>query len=199
MHANRFNEVAYLLAALPSRRDVLRGLVAAGLGLGGLRLQEATEAKKKQRNKKPKLNAFGCLNVGQKCRGKDSKCCSGICQGKKPKKGEKDKSTCVAHNEGPCTADRSVCATGSPASLCGPEAVCLATTGNAGFCANVAGNSFSQEANCRVCGKDTDCEAAGFGQGAACVLLNQGFCATPDTNCAGVNGSSGTACLPPGA
>ena len=43
------------------------------------------------------------------------------------------------------------------------------------------------------------CEAAGFGQGAACVLLNQGFCATPETNCAGVNGSSGTACLPPGA
>jgi hypothetical protein len=151
MHANRFNEAAYLLTALPSRRDVLRGLVAAGLGLGGLRLPEAAETKKKHK-KKPKKNAFGCLNVGQKCRGKSGKCCSGICQGKKPKKGTKDNSKCVAHNEGGCTPERSICLTGSQASLCGPEAACLATTGNAGFCANLAGNSFSQEANCRVCG-----------------------------------------------
>jgi hypothetical protein len=178
-----------------SRRSLLPG--ALTLVAGWQRISEV-KAKKKPKNK-PKLNAFGCLNVGQKCRGKDSTCCSGLCQGKKPKKGQKDKSTCVAHNDGGCTPERSVCVTGSQASLCGPEAVCLATTGNAGFCANVAGNSFSQEANCRVCSKDTDCEAAGFGQGAACVLLNQGVCATPESTCVGFNGSSGTACLPPGA
>ena len=48
----------------------------------------------KKKNKKPKNNAFGCLNVGQACNGKNDKCCSGICDGKKPKKGKKDKSKC---------------------------------------------------------------------------------------------------------
>ena len=194
MDADFLDSLARSLGAANSRR---RALAAA---LGGLvTLGVLPAGAKKGKTKKPKKNAFGCLNVGQPCRGKSGTCCSGICQGKKPKKGEKDKSKCVAHNEGGCTAERSVCVTGSPTSFCGPEAVCLATTGNAGFCANVAGNSFSQEVNCRVCGKDTDCEAAGFGQGAACVLLNQGFCATLESTCAGINGSSGTACLPPGA
>jgi hypothetical protein len=191
--ADFLDSLARSLGDASSRR---RALAAALGGLATLGVLPA--GAKKGRAKKPKKNAFGCLDVGQKCRGKSGKCCSGICQGKKPKKGKKDNSTCVAHNEGGCTAERSVCVTGNQSSLCGPEAVCLATTGNAGFCASVAGNSFTQAANCRPCARDTDCEA-GFGQGAACVLVNQGVCATPETTCAGINGSSGTACLPPGA
>jgi hypothetical protein len=198
MDTNRFNEVASVLAAVPSRRDIVRGLFATGLGFGARRLPEAAAAKKKRKKKpqKPSLNAFGCVNIGGTCRGNDDNCCSGLCQGKKPKKGRKDTSTCVAHNTGGCTAERSACFTGNESSLCGPAAICLATTGNAGFC---AASVFSQEVNCRPCGKDQDCEAAGFGQGSACVLVNQGFCAASDTNCSGINGSSGTACLPPGA
>jgi hypothetical protein len=156
----------------------------------------AKKGKGKKNAKKPPRNAFGCLEVGKPCRGKDSSCCSGVCRGKKPKKGKKDTSKCVAHNTVGCTPERSVCFTGNQSSFCGPQKLCMATTGNAGFC---AAGVFSQEIHCRVCGKDTDCEAAGFGQGAACVLVNQGFCATPESTCAGINGSSGTACLPPGA
>ena len=187
----RFDALARSLAAVSSRRRTLAAVLGSLVTAGAL----PTGAKKGK--KKPKLNAFGCLDVGKACGGKSGKCCSGICQGKKPKKGKKDKSKCVAHNTGGCTPERSTCVTGNQSSLCGPQSVCLATTGNAGFCA--AGMSFSQEANCRPCSKDQDCEAAGFGQGSACVLINQGFCAVPESTCAGINGSSGTACLPPGA
>ncbi len=37
--------------------------------------------------RKPRRNAFGCVDVGTPCRGKDRSCCSGICSGPKPKKG----------------------------------------------------------------------------------------------------------------
>src|SRR5215207_2969700 len=70
---------------LPSRRDVLRGLVGLGLGLSALRRPETADAKKKRKKRKkhkkkrtqsppqplppPALNAFGCVDVGQACRG----------------------------------------------------------------------------------------------------------------------------------
>jgi hypothetical protein len=46
--------------------------------------------------------------------------------------------------------------------------------------------------DCGPCVRDTDCEAE-FGPGAACIV-----CTSPgDANCIGVNGSQGTACVPP--
>lgn len=162
------------MSRVPSRRDVLRGLVGAGIGLGvlvGWPLGESeVEAKKKHKKKKkkskPTFNAFGCLNVGQPCRGKSANCCSGICQGKKPKKGEKDKRTCVAHNAGFCTAEMDTCTVGGNVP-CRPNCFCTLTTGNAGFCGrfSVLGGT-----DCRVCARDTDCQAE-FGAGAACVVL----------------------------
>jgi len=194
MDSYRFDALTRSLTVAGSRRHALAAALGGLITLGAL---SADAKKDKRTKKKPKLNAFGCVDVGKACQGNDSKCCSGICQGKKPKKGEKDKSKCVAHNTGGCTAERSACFTGNQSSLCGPQALCLATTGNAGFCAD--STSFSQEANCRACSTDQDCEAAGFAPGSACVLINQGFCATSNTTCAGISGSSGTACLPPGA
>lgn len=191
MDDERFDSLTRFLTTAGSRRRVLAALGSL-VTLGAL---PARAKKDKNKLKKPKLNAFGCVDVGKACQGKNGTCCSGLCQGKKPKKGKKDKSRCVAHNTGACTPERSVCATGNDTSICAPQSVCLATTGNAGFCAN--GTGFSQEANCRPCAKDTDCEAAGFGQGSACVIVDQGFCTS--ISCAEVNGSSGTACLPPGA
>ena len=135
----------------------------------------ATQAKKhkKKKNKKtnkPQNNAFGCLNVGQHCNGKDDKCCSGVCDGKKPKKGKKDKSTCVAHNVGPCQDAFDVCAgVPVPCSL-GDLGGCLKTTGNAPFCA-------IGDTPCTPCQRDSDCVALGFGIGAACVVCNF-LCAT---------------------
>jgi hypothetical protein len=191
MDADRFDALARTLNETPSRRGALRLLTGSALAsvLGGLGALPAAAKK----SKRPKKNGYGCLDVGQKCRGKDSKCCSGICQGKKPKKGERDKSKCVAHNTGGCALDRDVCFN-PQLSPCSKTAFCLTTTGNAPFCGQATGGP---ETFCRTCRTDKDCEAAGVGLGAACVVLRtQGYCLN---GCEGINGSSGTACLAPGA
>ena len=99
MDQTSFNVVTRILSHLPTRRAVLRGLAGAGLGFNSLRLSQAVEAKKKhkKRNKRtkhtktqPVLNQYGCLDVGQPCKGDSTRCCSGICAGKKPKKGKPD-------------------------------------------------------------------------------------------------------------
>jgi hypothetical protein len=114
--------------------------------------------------KKPQLNAFGCLNVGQKCRGNNGLCCSGICQGKKPKQGKKDKSQCVAHDTGECQAEQDSCLAEEEI-RCGTAngGACVRTTGKAGFCGGGSGA-------CIACEKDTDCQTLGFGENAACVV-----------------------------
>jgi hypothetical protein len=90
LNQHRIAVVTRSLTSVPSRRDVLRGLVGAGLGLGAARLPAVVAAKKK-RKKKVKPNAFGCLNVDAACKNADQ-CCSGICEGKK----------CRAHGIGTC-------------------------------------------------------------------------------------------------
>ena len=135
--------------------------------------------------------------MGGKCRGNDANCCSNICEGKKPKKGKKDKSRCVGHNERGCTPARQLC-TNPLAAQCAPPSVtalCALTTGNAGFCAQLA--SVTKEANCAPCSKDTECEALGFGAGSACVLIRASDGCASTNSCEGVNGSTGTACVPP--
>jgi hypothetical protein len=191
MNANRIGELTQTLTSLPSRRDVLRGLAGAGLGLGGLQLAPVANAKKKHKHKKrkpkAKPNEFGCLEIGDACSNADQ-CCSGLCEGKKGKK------RCQAHNVGGCSLDRSRCF--NPAvSPCSATATCLTTTGNAPFCAENTGSSL--EANCQICSKDKDCEALGFGAGSACVIFRiEGACTF---GCEGINGSTGTACIAPGA
>ncbi|MGH2617078.1 MAG: hypothetical protein ACRDJC_17740, partial [Thermomicrobiales bacterium] len=109
MDQHRLTVVTRTLTSLPSRRDVLRGLFGAGLGLAAIRLPNVAAAKKKRRKvKKARPNAFGCLEVGDPCKTADQ-CCSGICQGKKPKKGKKDKSKCIAHNVGECGVGQDSC------------------------------------------------------------------------------------------
>lgn len=194
MNQHRFPALTRAVTGVPSRRDLVRGLVGAGIGFGAGQLPRRADAK---RRKKPRPNAFGCLDVGQPCRGIDERCCSGICQGKKPKKGEKDKSRCVAHHTGGCTADRHECTNpaGAACSAASTEANCFKTTGNAGFCGELEGSS--HEANCQPCRTDPDCEALGFAAGSACVIYRtEDACVV---GCEGVNGSTGTACLPPAA
>jgi hypothetical protein len=199
MDAGRFDAITRSLTTGSSRRDALRGLGTV-LGLGSLLplMASAKKNKHKHKKKKKKLqrNSFNCVNVGGKCRGNDANCCSGLCDGKKPKKGKKNKSECIAHNTGGCTPERSFCALGeTPAARCGLGGTCIATTGNAGFCARSQG--VTQANNCRVCNTDKDCEGLGFGPGSACTIVTGGFCNQATTNCVGFNGSSGTACLPP--
>jgi hypothetical protein len=168
MDATRFDRLTRSLSRTLPRRRAATLLATAGLGVVAGR-PPALDAKKKKKKKKPlKLNDFGCVNVGGACRGNDANCCSNICEGKKPKKGEKDKSRCVAH-------DASTCLTGQTRDECGPgedenvscetsggtEGVCLTTTGNAPFCASNSGDCFP-------CQKDADCIQF-CGTGAACV------------------------------
>jgi hypothetical protein len=177
-----------------TRRFVLGG-VAAALGLGTTSLPDGASARR--RKKKLQFNEFGCVNVGGKCRGKDSVCCSGICKGKKPKKGEKDKSRCVAHDEGGCQAGPTSAGCGGTNVLCttstGQAGGCITTTGNAGYC--------GASIDCPSCTKDADCQAR-CGPQAACVLCpsavacdaNSDPIEGPSTRCVGP--SSG-ACIPP--
>jgi hypothetical protein len=185
--ASRFDELTRSLTGPGSRRRLLRGVAGVALGLAPTRLTALAKAKGKKK--------CVCLDVGTPCGGTSSKCCSGICKGQKPTKGKPDHSKCVAHNTGGCTPERSFCQVGDDASGCAnglQQGTCVATTGNAGFCA-APGGSLKQ--HCQVCAKDTDCEKR-FGPGAACVIISGGFCTGVDS-CVGINGSKGTACTAP--
>ncbi len=194
MDITDFDDIARHLSALPSRRDVLRGLAGAGLGLAALRHLDAVGARNRtNRKKKPKLkrNAFGCVDVGGECQGKSTNCCSGICQGQKPKKGKKDRSRCVTHDAGICTAGSNICKLEGVAE-CHPSnsaCHCVQTTGKATFCGDTGGTGDGPASLCRVCSKDTDCEPE-FGTGAACVIY-EGLCSI---YCAE---TGHTACVPP--
>jgi hypothetical protein len=197
MNRDAFDTLARSFAVSSSRRDAMHGFVTAlGIRWTATFFPGSVAAKNKKR-KKPKKNEFGCLNVGQQCSGKDSKCCSGICQGKKPKKGKKDKSTCIDHNAGACSLERNFCDAGQISANCGSNGICAKTTGNASFCLSSEG--ISQELNCRVCSTDRDCEAQGFPLGSACVIFTGGTFCLGVSDCAGVNGSTGTACFARGA
>lgn len=170
MDGDRFEALARLVTA-SSRRGALRCLAGAVLALGWVTRRPAGGLARK-RKRKPAFNAFGCVPVGKPCRGKNGVCCSGVCQGKKPKKGKPDRSRCAAHNTGGCLAAEQGCGP-NPDVPCGAGGLCLATTGNAGFCGRV------QDAACAACRRDADCPAATFGAGAACVVCRNGSC--PET------------------
>jgi hypothetical protein len=162
MDAARFERLTLLFSTGSSRR-LLSRLAVSMLGVGAVSLSpDLTTAKKNK--KKLKRNAFGCVNVGGKCRGKDKNCCSGICQGKKPKKGKKDNSKCKAHDESTCLPDQRPEGCGGFNVLCttstGTPGICAATTGNAGYCYTAA--------VCFPCQKDADCIGE-CGPQAACI------------------------------
>ncbi len=87
MDAAGFDTLARSLQRHIARRTAL-GVLGGGLAALLTRVGpgDASARKKQKHKKKPKLNEFGCVNIGGKCRGKNGLCCSGICQGKKRKK-----------------------------------------------------------------------------------------------------------------
>jgi hypothetical protein len=173
MDEHRFTVWIRALGGLPSRRDVLRGLVSMGLGFSAARQPDGAEAKKKHRHthkKKVTFNDFGCVNVGGFCKN-DEQCCSGICRGKK------DKRTCKAHDSGSCQAGQDSCMTG------GSGVPCTTNTGSPGFCVSTTGAAeyCAQDGNCFACAKDADCVPI-CGPQAACIV------------CAACTETGGTAC-----
>ena len=209
-----FNALTRTLCHLPSRREVLRGLASAGLGLGVLWLPEIAEAKKKRKNKKGKkepkktsqtqnppgdtpplempplvFNQYGCVEVGQPCRGDNTNCCSGICQGAAPAEGQPDDSRCIAHGAGTCSQQGpGVCLSQNPNLLtCNNEnCVCWRTTAGSNFCGERFGSALSKESECR---RDADCDALGFPPGTACAPVSEGYCSGITT--------TGMACMIP--
>jgi hypothetical protein len=161
MDQHRMLTLTRALARVPSRRDVLRGLIGPGLGLGSFRLSNVAGTKNRgKRKKKITRNAFGCVSVGGFCKSSEQ-CCSGICQGKKGKK------TCRAHDTGGCQGeagqDRCLdvkinCVTGI-----GIDGFCVRTTGNAGYCEGAL--------RCFACTKDADCIPF-CGPQAACIVCS---------------------------
>lgn len=162
---SQFDRWARTLADATTRRGIVHGLAGTALGLAVARLPDREAAGKTRKRQKPKRNAYGCLDVGKACGGRDRRCCSGICRGKKPKKGERDARRCAAHDVAGCQAGQNVC--GGPVAQCGTGGTCTRTTGNAGFCGSVGGMI-----DCVACQKDADCDEATFGPGAACVVCD---------------------------
>jgi hypothetical protein len=160
MDAGHFDQITRLLTAGSSRRVALRGL-AATLGGSAARLPMASARK---RRGKLVRNAFGCVAVAGQCRGKDRVCCSGRCDGKKPRKGEKDRRRCVAHDTGGCRVGQRNQRCGGVDIQCrggaGLVGVCETTTGNAPYCAS----GYS----CAPCATDEDCRSV-CGPQAACL------------------------------
>ena len=198
MDASRFDSLSKTVGRRRSRRGAFQALASAALTAASARVGLMSE--------EPAVAAqvtverrFDCLAVGQSCNGKDSRCCSGRCEGQKGKKGKKgkngrrsrdrdDKSKCVAHDEDICTSGQDTCANNS-AVACGfrGRGGCFQTTGNAGFCARIEGSS-PPNFRCEDCITDNDCVSLGFGRNAACVVCERD-CRFRNTN--------GTACVGP--
>jgi hypothetical protein len=187
MNSQRFDDLVRTLP-MARRRSVLAGLAGGLLAALPLPPGRDAEAKKKNKKKRKKLkrNEFGCVDVGKACRGKNGNCCSGICDGKKPKPGEKDKSRCQAHDESTCVAGQTIEECG------GDDTVeCETTSGRGGVCATTTGKGpycfFG--AACLVCEKDEDCEAV-CGAGAACFPCSEECRHTGGTACGGLDNCS---------
>lgn len=171
--------LVHTLRGVPSRRDVLSGLAAAGSSLGLATLPALSEAKprrrkKPKRSKRPKRakpNRFGCLEYNDPCRS-HRQCCSGICTGKPGRK------RCRAHGAGTCSQRvEGICTTtGNASSLrcnSNPRCFCFETTGGNNFC-----GAWFDYKDCASCRRDRDCLAIGFPAGSACVPVSKGECTT---------------------
>jgi hypothetical protein len=153
MNQNRFATLTHTVTRVPSRRDLLRGLAATGLGLGTARLPRPVQAHTRPTEEATALtNQYGCLNVGARCK-RARQCCSGVCTRRNGKK------TCRAHHRGGCAATSDSC---QEPVTCETSGYCFRTTGNASFCGELSGT-------CSDCAKDIDCEPT-LGPGAACVV-----------------------------
>ena len=197
MDGKRFDSLARTVGRRRSRRDAFQALAAAGLAAAAVRIGLTTE--RTEAAQVAVEQRFDCKVVGEKCNGKDSACCSGRCQGKGAKKGRRrkngkrrkdsrDRSKCVAHDQGTCTAGQDTCESGRVPCGRGSDGGCLQTTGNAPFCGEVRSfGSGPPLLSCEVCEKDSDCVALNYGRGAACVVC-ESFCRTENsksTACAG--------------
>ena len=179
MDPRRFDDLTRSLPA-GSRRGLLAAW--AGAALVARTRTTAASSTRKQRKKPLQRNAFGCVDVGKACRGNDDNCCSGRCDGSKPKKGKKDTSRCVAHDASTCLSGQTIAECGGAANV-----ACTTTLKEAGQCVTTTGNApycFAGGGVCFRCTKDTECIPL-CGGAAACVRCSSCL-ATDGLSCVGL-------------
>jgi hypothetical protein len=171
MDIARFDALARALAAPTSRRTAGRFL--AGLGLAGVLLQADGDAlgarkdKKRKPKRKPRFNAFGCVNLGGFCK-RSGQCCSGICRGRRCQAHNDGFTACEAGPLGFCAVRDGGLIAGTPCTSSTDEnGLCFTTTGNAPYCAVGAFEAVA-DIGCVACKKDRDCETF-CGEDAACL------------------------------
>jgi hypothetical protein len=180
MDPRRFDDLLRLLPT-GSRRGLLAAL--AGIAFAPRTGIDTAARKRKKRQQPLQRNEFGCVDVGKACRGNDDNCCSGRCDGKKPKKGKKDTSRCAAHDGSTCLAGQTVEECGGAANV-----ACTTTLENAGQCVTTTGNApycFAGGGVCFRCTKDTECIPF-CGAAAACVRCDGGCPETGGALCVGL-------------
>jgi hypothetical protein len=176
MDGKRFDSLAMTIGRRRSRRGAFQALASVALGATAVRI--GLSAEPAEADEVTAERRFACTAVGDACKGNDSQCCSGRCKGKKSSRSKDgsrrrnrgDKSRCVAHDQAECTSGDDTCDTGL-AVPCGfrGRGGCLKTTGKASFCGQIEGQS-PPRLRCENCTTDQDCEALGYGSGAACVV-----------------------------
>jgi hypothetical protein len=177
MDGSRFDKLTRSLARVSDRRRIFAGAATGLLAHVGPGLSRAAGARQRKGKKRKRqvlaFNEFGCVNVGGTCRGKNSVCCSGRCQGSKPKPGMPDRRRCVAHDTGGCTKTDRVCPSVPCTTSIGHAGGCATTTGNAPYCADVVTTI--------PCNKDADCEqyCGSLAACHVCIGVAGGRCAGP--------------------
>lgn len=177
MHQTRFDTLTRTFGRRAVSRGIAGAAIVAALAPGHPGVLSARKSKKKKQ--KPKVNRFGCRNVGAAC-ASSNQCCSGICEGRggKTRSGKRRKKTCRAHDTGGCRLEDDSCLVEPVPCVTseGQDGFCQVTTGNAPYCA-VSGVTFG-------CTRDVECVQF-CGERAAC-----GVCADPDLGtfqiCAGL-------------
>ncbi len=160
MHSSGFDRLARALAAPSPRRALF-----AAVGVALVPVPEAVLAKK--RKPKIKRNAFGCVNVGNRCT-RAGQCCSTIGAGRRGKK------RCRAHDASTCRVGENACGrplVGCTTSTGNASGVYFTTTGRAPYCGGV------DVGKCAACTTDADCGRV-CGAGAACVRCSGAGCAS---------------------
>jgi hypothetical protein len=149
VNQTRFETATRSLTGLPSRRDVLRSLASAGLGLGALRLPDAVAAKNKQKGKKRKKKVQQrCMpNCTERTCGNDG--CGGSCGACGPTQVCHGGTCCVPESRGATCAGRC----GTWTNTCGQPVACAS-------CA--AGQQCLSNGSCAiVCAVNGDCSGCG--------------------------------------
>jgi len=145
MDQHPFTALTRSVRGVPSRRDVLHGLAAAGLGLAALRLPDAVTAKKKRKKKSKKTDTQQqCTpNCVERTCGNDG--CGGSCGGCGANQVCHGGTCCVPESRGDTCAGRC----GTRTNNCGQPVACAT-------CA--AGQQCLSNGSCAiVCTDNADC------------------------------------------